>query len=326
MKVEYLKSQIRELDIQISQNRKLLTTDLAEGKNVINSLLEKESEEFNTLVNEEISRLELEKSLIQKQIDEIIEKTRPSNLKNLKGDCIVEVRAGTGGDEAGLFANDLYMMYMKYAAKRGWQTSEIYKSSGGLGNIKEVSFEIKSPSSNNTPFENLKNESGVHRVQRVPTTESAGRIHTSTVTVAVLPILKEVEIDIKPEDIKIDTYRAGGAGGQHVNTTDSAIRITHLPTNLVVTCQDVRSQLKNREKAMTVLKSRLFDLMYQQQKDKVDDLRSEQVGLGERAEKIRTYNFPQDRITDHRIQENFHNIPKVLAGEIDEILEATKVL
>lgn len=279
--------------------------------------------EFDMLVKEELKNLEGQKSQIEAEIQKLKEAKKNIKLSEIKGDAIIEIRAGAGGNEAGLFANDLYQMYLRYAQTKGWTSSQIYKNEGGIGNIKEVILELKSQSSP-TPYEALRNESGVHRVQRVPTTESSGRIHTSTVTVAVLPILKDIEIDLKSEDLRIDTYRATGAGGQHVNTTDSAVRITHLPTGLVVTCQDERSQHKNREKAMEILKSRLFEMMQRQQKQSIDDLKSDYIGTGERAEKIRTYNYPQDRITDHRISTSWHNIERRMTGDIADILTATK--
>lgn len=283
--------------------------------------------DFEVFAREELRQLEEQKNQIEAKLNEIKEAKKNIKLSEVKGDAIIEIRAGAGGNEAGLFANDLYQMYLRYAQLKGWQASQIYKNEGGIGNIKEVILEIRSNDSHSpSPYESLRNESGVHRVQRVPTTESSGRIHTSTITVAVLPILKDVEIDIKPEDLRIDTYRATGAGGQHVNTTDSAIRITHLPTGLVVTCQDERSQHKNKDKAMEILKARLFEMMKRQQKQSIDDLKSDYIGTGERAEKIRTYNYPQDRITDHRVNESWHNMEGRMAGDIDDILIATKNL
>jgi peptide chain release factor 1 len=224
---------------------------------------------------------------------------------------------GTGGDEAGLFAFDLYRMYMRYGENEGWKVEELFFSENGVGGIKTVTMEIKGKD----VYKLLKNESGVHRVQRVPTTEAGGRIHTSTATVAVLPVLKKVEINIRPEDIKMDFFRSGGHGGQNVNKVSTAVRLTHTPTGVVVECQEERFQAKNREKAMAILESRLYNLMQEQQVKSITDIRTEQVGSGERSEKIRTYNYPQDRITDHRINKNFHNIPSIMNGNLKDILE-----
>ena len=261
-----------------------------------------------------------------------IESLKNSNIKSvantdsaLTGDCILEIRAGTGGDEAGLFASNLFLMYSRYAESQKWLVEVISKNEGGLGNLKEIVFEIKTENKSKTPYSQLQYESGVHRVQRVPVTESGGRIHTSTATVAILPIVKQAQMQIRTEDLRIDTYRAGGAGGQHVNKTESAIRITHIPTGIVAQCQDERSQLKNRERAMSILSARLYEAMQRQQKGNLDDLRSEQVGTGERSEKIRTYNFPQDRVTDHRIKQSWFGLNRILMGEIGDILKDIKL-
>ena len=306
-----LYQEIYTLDSKIQDTKELLsiTTD----------------EEIIKMAKDELSMLETKKSSIEAEIEKIEQEKHNVKLDELKGDAIIEIRAGAGGNEAGLFANDMYLMYTKYALKKGYSTSELYKNEGGLGNIKEVVFEVKS-NNTPTPYEVFRNEGGVHRVQRIPLTESSGRIHTSTVSVSVLPILKDVKVEIKPEDLDIDTYRATGAGGQHVNTTDSAIRITHIPTGVVVTCQDERSQHKNKEKAMDMLKSRLFEMMKFSQKQNIDELRKEHVGTAMRAEKIRTYNFPQDRITDHRINTSWHNMEKRLSGDIQDILNATSLI
>ena len=232
--------------------------------------------------------------------------------------AILEVRAGAGGEEAALFAAELLRMYTHYAASKGWTAELIEDGSTELGGVKESTLMI----SGRSVFRYLKYESGVHRVQRVPVTESQGRIHTSTATVAVLPEAEDVEIYIDPNDLKIDTYRASGAGGQHVNRTDSAVRITHLPTGLVVTSQDQRSQIQNRERAMTVLKSRLYDLKRQQAQDEYSTRRKDQVGTGDRSERIRTYNFPQGRVTDHRIGLSVYRIEDVMNGDLDEFVEA----
>jgi len=233
-------------------------------------------------------------------------------------DAIVEIRAGTGGDEAALFAGDLFRMYGRYAQDKGWQVEIIDSNQTEVGGFKEIVFEVKGKGA----FSRLKHERGVHRVQRVPTTEASGRIHTSTATVAVLPEAEEIEIAINPDDLKLDFFRSGGAGGQNVNKVTTAVRITHLPTGIVATCQDERSQLRNRTKAMAVLRARLFDKEQRRQREETTDQRRSQIGSGDRAEKIRTYNLPQDRVTDHRINLTLHNLPRILDGELDELIEA----
>jgi len=233
-------------------------------------------------------------------------------------DAIVEIRAGTGGEEASLFAADLFRMYSRYAQTKGWQVEIIDSNQTEIGGFKEIVFEVKGKST----FSRLKYERGVLRVQRVPKTEASGRIHTSTATVAVLPEVEEIDIAINPNDLKIDFFHSGGAGGQNVNKVTTAVRLTHLPTGIVATCQDERSQLRNRTKAMAVLRSRLFDIEQRKQLEETTEERRSQIGSGERAEKIRTFNFPQDRLTDHRINLTLHNLPRILDGELDELIEA----
>jgi len=238
----------------------------------------------------------------------------PRDDKNV----ILEIRAGTGGDEAALFGADLMRMYMRYAERRGYKTEMLSTSLTDIGGVKEVVMSVTGAGA----FSRFKFESGVHRVQRVPETESQGRVHTSAATVAVLPEAEDVEVDIGPNDLRVDVYRSGGHGGQSVNTTDSAVRITHLPTGLVVTCQDEKSQLKNKEKAMRVLKSRLLDLMRSQQDSELAQERRSQVGSGDRSERIRTYNFPQGRVTDHRIGLTLYKLDAFMQGDLDEMVDA----
>ncbi|MBL7209457.1 MAG: peptide chain release factor 1 [Dehalococcoidia bacterium] len=253
--------------------------------------------------------------------DNILQELRLSLLPkdtNEGKDAIVEIRAGTGGEEAALFAADLFRMYSRYAQDKGWQVEIVDSNQTEVGGFKEVVFEVKGKGA----FRQLKHERGVHRVQRVPVTEASGRIHTSTATVAVLPEAQEIEIDINPDDLKMDFFRSGGAGGQNVNKVTTAVRITHLPTGIVATCQDERSQLRNRTKAMAVLRARLFDQEQRRQVEKTTEARRSQIGGGDRAEKVRTYNFPQDRLTDHRINLTLHNLPRILDGELDQLIEA----
>jgi peptide chain release factor 1 len=279
------------------------------------AMLDDESDvEMAALARQEIAALEA-------KLDKLTEELRLALLPrdpNDEKDIIVEIRAGTGGDEAALFAADLFRMYSRYAQGRGWKIDVISLSESGGGGFKEIIFEIRGRGA----FSRLKYERGVHRVQRVPVTEASGRIHTSTATVAVLPKAEEVDIAVDPDDLRIDVFHSGGAGGQNVNKVATAIRVTHLPTGMVVTCQDERSQLQNKVKALSVLRTRLLDIERRKQEEQITSDRRSQVGTGERAEKIRTYNYPQDRISDHRINVSFHNLPRIMDGELDEIIDA----
>ena len=272
--------------------------------------------ELASLFQEEIDGLEAEHSTAELSLEELMFPADPLDDRSV----YLEIRAGTGGQEAALFAGDLLRMYSNYALKRGWRASIEDSSPTDLGGYKEVIVHI----AGSGVYGDLKHESGVHRVQRVPATEGSGRIHTSTATVAVLPEADDVDVTINPSDLRIDTYRAGGAGGQHVNRTDSAVRITHVPTGLVVACQDERSQHKNRAKALKVLQSRLLAAQTEQQNQEMSEKRREQVGTGERAEKVRTYNFPQNRITDHQVDLTLKNLDVVIEGELDPIIQALR--
>ncbi|MFQ5934240.1 MAG: peptide chain release factor 1 [Dehalococcoidia bacterium] len=271
-------------------------------------------EEMKAFVQSELEALEKRRAQLEAEITEGIIATDPRDRK----DVIIEIRAGAGGDEAALFAADLYRMYSRYAQSRGFRVDVLNTSQTGIGGFKEIIFEIKGTGA----FGIFKYESGVHRVQRVPVTEASGRIHTSTVTVAVMSEVEEVEVDVNPDDLKIDTFHASGHGGQNVNKVATAVRITHLPTAMVVICQDERSQMKNKAKAMAVLRARLHDMELRKQQEEISETRRSQVGTGDRAEKVRTYNYPQDRVTDHRIGLTIHNLSGLMEGEMDEVVEA----
>lgn len=272
--------------------------------------------ELIAMAEEENKRLDKEIIDLEKQIKEELFPANPLDKKN----AIVEIRAGTGGDESTLFAADLFRMYSRYAEKKAWKIDILNSSRIGLGGFKEIIFEVRGQGVYGT----LKYEGGTHRVQRVPETEKAGRIHTSAVTVAVFPEAEEVDIEIKPADIRIDTFCSSGPGGQSVNTTYSAIRILHIPTGLIVSCQDQKSQHQNKEKALQVLRSRLLQKAEDEKREKDSAARKEQVGSGDRSDKIRTYNFPQDRITDHRLNQSWHSIRLIMDGDLDDITNATK--
>ncbi len=299
-------------DLVAAGNSHLKTlSDLAENQNLLKS--EPAESEMAQLAAEEVSRLEKEAKRLALQVEQGILPPDPSDSRN----TIIEIRAGAGGSESALFAADLYRMYMRYAENKGWKVETLDSSPSDLGGFKEIIFNI----SGTDVYKRLKYESGVHRVQRVPATEAQGRIHTSTATVAVLPEAEEVDVQIRPDDLEITVCRASGPGGQGVNTTDSAVQVHHKPTGLIVRCADGRSQQKNKQQAMTVLRSRLLEARVAEENAKYAAQRKAQVGTGERNERIRTYNFPQNRVTDHRIELTLYNLPAFVAGELDDIIE-----
>ncbi|MDK2921275.1 MAG: peptide chain release factor 1 [Desulfonauticus sp.] len=286
---------------------KKLTQQLEESQELL------KDPELKDLAEEEIKTLKKELTALEERLKILLVPKDPLDEKNI----ILEIRAGTGGEEAALFAADLFRMYSRYAEKKGWKVEIMDSHETGTGGFKEIIANI----SGKQVYSRLKYESGVHRVQRVPATESQGRIHTSAVTVAILPEAEEVDIEINPNDLRIDVYRSSGPGGQSVNTTDSAVRITHIPTGLVVTCQDEKSQHKNKAKALKVLRARLLQIKQEEQKKELDENRRSQVGSGDRSERIRTYNFPQGRVTDHRINLTIYNLEAVLEGELDQVID-----
>ena len=286
--------------------------EINDAKDILNS----NDEEMKEMAQLEINDLEKRLESIESEIEELLNPQYEEYQKN----CIVEIRAGTGGDEASLFAVDLFRMYTKYIEKKGLKHEALSSHASDIGGFKEIIFLV----SGDNAYGLLHFEMGVHRVQRVPVTEAGGRIHTSTVTVAVLPEIEETQFEINPNDLRIDTFRAGGHGGQNVNKVSSAVRITHLPSNMVVSCQDERSQHKNRAKAMKILRARLASIQQKKQRAEIDQQRRQQVGSGERSEKIRTYNYPQNRVTDHRIGLSLHNLDIILEGEMDEIINGLK--
>jgi len=287
---------------------------LREMEEVQTLLTERTDPDMRELAESELRGLERRKEELERELRLLLLPKDPFEEKNV----ILEVRAGTGGEEAALFAADLSRMYSRYADSQGWKVEVLSSHPTGVGGFKEIALSL----SGRGVYRRLRLESGVHRVQRVPVTEASGRIHTSTVTVAVLPEVEEVEVQIDPKDLRIDVFRASGHGGQHVNVTDSAVRITHIPTGIVVSCQDERSQHKNKAKAMRVLRARLFEKAKAEQQSQISQARKEQVGTGERSERVRTYNFPQGRVTDHRIGLTLYKLERILEGELDELIES----
>lgn len=291
---------------------KLLNENIAEAKEMLSdSSLDKEEK---SIIEDEVNSSKKQLEIVCDEIKILLLPKDPNDDKNV----IIEIRGGTGGDEAALFAADLLRMYSMYAEIRRWKVEILSSNETDIGGFKEVTFSINGDKA----YSRLKFESGVHRVQRIPSTESGGRIHTSAATVAVLPEVEDVEVEINQNDLRIDVFRAGGPGGQCVNTTDSAVRITHIPTGVVVSCQDEKSQHKNKDKAMKILRSRVYDLMLQQQNDAISQERKSQVGSGDRSERIRTYNYPQGRVTDHRIGLTLHKLDSIMNGDLDEVIDA----
>ncbi|MGQ9823935.1 MAG: peptide chain release factor 1 [Desulfotomaculales bacterium] len=309
---QYVRSHAELEEIVTAYRRyKKVAQEVAEARELLG---EKLDADFRELVEEEFKELKDRQEELERELKILLLPRDPNDEKNV----IMEIRAGTGGEEAALFAADLFRMYLRYAERKGWRCEIMDASPTDLGGFKEVVFLVEGKGA----YSRLKFESGVHRVQRIPTTESGGRIHTSAATVAVLPEADEVEVEIKPEELRVDVFCSTGPGGQSVNTTQSAVRITHLPTGIVVTCQDEKSQHKNKEKALRVLRARLKDRAEEEQRQKMDSMRRLQVGTGDRSERIRTYNFPQNRVTDHRIGFTTHRLEEVLLGDLDDIIEA----
>lgn len=305
------RAELEEL-VETFRRYKSAEAELADARAVLAE--DGQDPELAELAREEIERLKALREELQQRLKILLLPSDPNDSKNV----IMEIRAGTGGEEAALFAADLYRMYVRWADAHGFKTELLSHHETGIGGFKEVIFAVKGKGA----YSRLKYESGVHRVQRVPVTESQGRIHTSTATVAVLPEMSDVEVEIRPEDLRIDVFRAGGPGGQSVNTTDSAVRVTHLPTGIVVSCQDEKSQLQNRARALAILRARLYAMEMNRQQEEQREARRSQVGTGERSEKIRTYNFPQNRVTDHRIGLTLHRLDSILEGDLDELIDA----
>ncbi len=307
------RSDLEEI-IKVYQEYDSVLKNITGNKEILSSEKDKELFEF---AETELAELNEQKEKLEEKIKFILLPKDPNDDKNV----IVEIRAGTGGDEAGLFAGDLFRMYSRYAELRSWKLELIDINESGKGGIKEVVFSL----SGEGVYGDMKFERGVHRVQRVPDTEASGRVHTSAASVAVLPEAEDVQIEINPNDLKIDIFRSGGAGGQSVNKLETAVRITHLPTKIVVQCQDERSQLKNKHRALKVLKTRLYDLELKKQNEKISSERKSMIGSGDRSDKIRTYNFPQNRVTDHRIGLTLYNLSGIIEGDLDELIEQLKI-
>lgn len=299
------------LVVQRFDEYKAVLARIGEARHI---LAEETDRELRELAQSELDELAQRQAGLEEELKRLLTPRDPNDDRNV----FLEIRAGAGGDEAGLFAAEIFRMYWKYAERQGWKAEVVDRHPTGVGGFKEVILFVQGKGA----WSRLKFERGVHRVQRVPVTESAGRIHTSTVTVAVLPEAEDVEVKVSEQDLRVDVFRSSGPGGQGVNTTDSAVRITHIPTGLVVTCQDERSQLKNRAKALRVLKARLLERAQEDQRAQIAADRRSQVGTGERSERIRTYNFPQARVTDHRVNLTLHKLPQVLEGDLDELIEA----
>jgi len=312
IKVSQAHAAMKNLMSLITSEERLIK-EIAESRVLV---AQEEDAEMKAMAEEELSSLEKQLAIISEDIEDEKHPQGPNDQKN----AIIEIRAGTGGDEAALFAGDLFRMYVRYCERRGWKTEMIDASAIGIGGFKEVIFAVKGAGA----YGNLKYEAGTHRVQRVPETEKQGRIHTSTATAVILPEAQEVDIEIKPGDIRVDTFCSSGPGGQSVNTTYSAIRILHLPTGIIVSCQDQKSQHQNKEKALQVLRSRLLARQEEERLISESSARKDQVGAGDRSDKIKTYNFPQDRLTDHRAGQSWHNLSGIMDGDLEEIIKAVK--
>ena len=298
---------ISEIVEKYKEYKKVLN-DIEEANELLND------KEMQELAKEDLNRLLEEKENLEKELEILLIPKDPNDDKNI----IVEIRGAAGGDEANIFAGDLFDMYSRYSENMGWKIEVLNEETGTAGGFSQIEFMVRGEN----VYSKLKYESGAHRVQRVPTTESQGRVHTSTATVLVMPEVNDVDVEVNEQDLRIDVYRSSGAGGQGVNTTDSAVRVTHIPTGIVVTCQNERSQLKNKQRAIEVLKSRLYDLEKQKQEETVGSERKNKIGTGDRSEKIRTYNYPQNRVTDHRINLTLMQLDRIMAGKMDDLIEA----